>query len=173
MGGLKNWWYKCSLRDRRAMTVLMVVLPVILFWYLVTVPLQERLQVARRVLATRRDQAAEVQKLLQKYRFLESQLEGVEFKADDTVVAELEKAFNRLKATDTRPLLNRSNVVIFSTRQPAARVQLKEALPTTLWETLSAISSTGVYLSQFELQAANKKNRFNLNLKAWLPKTRK
>jgi hypothetical protein len=52
-------------------------------------------------------------------------------------------------------------------------VQLKEALPTTLWETLSAISSTGVYLSQFELQAANKKNRFNLNLKAWLPKTRK
>ena len=173
MGKLKSWWNNCSIRDRRAIAVLMVVLPVILFWYLVTVPLQERLQVARRVLKTRRDQAVEVQKLLQKYRFLESQLEGVEFKADDAVVAELEKAFNQMNASDTRPVLNRSNVVIFSTRQPAARVQLKEALPATLWETLSAMSSTGVYLAQFELEAANKKNRFNLNLKAWLPKTKK
>lgn len=163
------WWKKRSLRDRRALFVLALVLPTILFWYMVTIPLQDRLQMARRVLQTRRNEAAEVQKLLQEYVILKGQLEGVEFKADDNVVPLLERSLRAMNASDSQPILNRGNVVIFGKRQPAAGIRLESAQPKTLWEFFGIMASAGVYLAEFELAASPKINEFSVAIKAWLP----
>ncbi len=147
MEKLNLWWQKRSTRDRRALLLLGVVLPVVLFWYLITVPFQEELQLARRVLETRREEAAEVQKLLQEYAMLKTQLDGVEFKASPGVVAELEKSIKTLSASDSMPVLNRSRVVIFGKSKPAAQVRIEKARPQTLWQLLSLVASSGVYLA--------------------------
>jgi type II secretory pathway component PulM len=169
MERLKLWWQKRSIRDRRALLVLGVVLPVVLFWYLVTVPLQEDLQLAGRVLETRREEAAEVQKLLQEYAMLKAQLEGVEFKASSAVVSELEKSFKALTASDSLPVLNRSRVVIFGKNQPAAQVRIEKAHPQRFWQLLSLVASSGVYLAEFDISASEADNAFSASLKAWLP----
>lgn len=169
MEKLKFWWQKRPQRDRRALALLGLVVPVILFWYLVTVPLQDRLKMAQRVLETRRNEATEVQKLLQEYVILKGQLEGVEFKAEPAVVSELEQSFRALSASDTRPVLNRSSIVIFGKSQPAAQIRLEKAHPATLWQMLEQVASSGVYLSEFELTATEKENQFSAALKAWLP----
>ncbi len=169
MEKLKLWWQKRPQRDRRALTVLGLVVPVILFWYLVTVPLQDRLKMAARVLETRRAEATEVQKLLQEFVMLKGQLEGVEFKADSSVTAQLEQAFREVVASDSRPILNRTSIVIFGKSQPAAHIRLEKAQPQTFWQTCRQIASSGVYISELDLSADNKTNEFSASLKAWLP----
>jgi type II secretory pathway component PulM len=126
MEKIKLWWQKRTPRDRRAIVVLAIVLPVILFWYLITVPMQDRLQMAQRILQTRREEAMQVQKLLQEYSILKSQLDGVEFKASPRVVTKLEESFSQLSASETRPLLNRTNIVIFGQNQPAAQIRVSK-----------------------------------------------
>lgn len=163
------WWKKRPQRDRRALSLLGLVVPAILFWYLVTVPLQDRRQMARRVLETRRNEATEVQKLLQEYSMLKGQLEGVEFKAADNVVPQLEQSLRYMIASDSRPVLNRSTVVIFGKSQPAAAIRIDAAQPPTLWEFFGLVASSGVYLAEFELTADQKNNNFSAALKAWLP----
>lgn len=169
MEKLMLWWQKRSQRDRRALIVFAIVVPAILFWYLVTVPLQDRLKMAKRVLATRRAEAAEVQKLLQEFVILKGQLQGIEFKAEPSVTARLEQAFKEVVASNTRLLLNRASIVIFGKSQPAAHIRLEKAHPQTLWKMCRQIASSGVYISEFDLSSDSKTNEFSASLKAWLP----
>ncbi|MEW6709167.1 MAG: type II secretion system protein GspM [Candidatus Riflebacteria bacterium] len=163
------WWQKRPARDRRALSVLGLVLPVVLFWYLVTMPLQDRLKMAQRVLETRRNEATEVQKLLQEYALLKSQLDGYEFKADSAVVPELEQVFRGLNASDSYPVLSRARISIFGKDQPAAQVRLDCAHPQTFWNLLSIVASSGVYLAEFEVTGDDRHNQLSAQLKAWLP----
>lgn len=169
MEKLALWWKKRSPRDRRAILFLSVVLPIILFWYLVTIPLQDALKMNKRVLSTRRQESAEVQKLLQEYSALHDQIDGIEFKASSSVVPELEQAFANLLGSDTRPILNRTNVVIFGKSQPAAHVRVNESHPQEMWRILQLVASSAVYISEIEISASEKKNEFSASIKAWLP----
>lgn len=49
-GKNKIWWQARNPRDRRALLILAVVVPVVLFWFFVTRPLEDRLKLSRRVL---------------------------------------------------------------------------------------------------------------------------
>ncbi|MFZ5952923.1 MAG: type II secretion system protein GspM [Candidatus Rifleibacteriota bacterium] len=169
MEKLNLWWQKRPIRDRRALSVLAIFLPVILCWYLVTVPLQDRLKMAQRVLETRRNEATEVQKLLQEYALLKAQLDGYEFKADNAVVPELEQAFRELNASDSYPVLSRARISIFGKDQPAAQVRLDAAQPQTFWNLLSLVASSGVYLAEFEVTGDDRRNQLSTQFKAWLP----
>ncbi|GAB4273707.1 MAG: hypothetical protein Kow0029_13520 [Candidatus Rifleibacteriota bacterium] len=169
MEKLRLWWKKRSIRDRRAIMVLAIVLPAILFWYLVTVPLQDRLKMARRVLETRRDQAKELQKQLQEYSFLKARLDGVEFKASSDVVSEVERVFDSMSASQTRPVLNRTNIVIFGKNQPGVHLRFDSVPPQDFWRALGLIASSGVYVSELEFSSDERQNSFSGILKAWLP----
>lgn len=169
MEKLKLWWKQRSSRDQRAMVILLLVLPAVLFWYLLTMPLLERREIAQRVLETRRNEAAEVQKLLHDYSLLRQQVSGIEFKASASVIPALENAFRSLPASDTRPMLNRANVMIFGRNQPAAHIVVDRAQPVEFWRILEVIASSGVYLAEFEVTASEKQNEFNSTLKAWSP----
>jgi len=162
------WWRGRSPRDRRAMLVLGVVMPMLLFWYLITVPLQDRLKMAQRVLETRRSEATDVQRLLQEYSMRKSQLAGFEFKADASVVPELEQVFRELTASDTRPVLNRANIVIFGKSQPAAHILVNEAHPQSFWKAFELLASSGVYIAELEITATAKTNVLSAACKAWL-----
>ncbi|GEM_PF-1671680 len=163
------WWQKRPVRDRRALSILALVLPVVLFWYLVTVPLQDRLKMAQRVLETRRNEATEVQKLLQEYALLKAQLDGYEFKADSAVVPELEQVFRGLNASDSYPVLSRIRINIFGKDQPAAQIRLDGAHPQTFWNLLNIVASSGVYLAEFEVTGDERRNQLSTRFKAWLP----
>lgn len=169
METVRIWWKTRSPRDRRALTILSLVVPVILCWYLVTLPLLDRREVARRVLETRRNEAVEVQKLLQEYALLRMQIDGSEFKASASVVSELEQLFNTLPASAARPLLNRANVVISGKNQPAAHLRIDKAKPRDFWQLLAVVASSGVCLAEFEISASERANEFAATLKAWLP----
>jgi hypothetical protein len=112
----------------------------------------------------------QVQKLLQEYSILKSQLDGVEFKASPRVVTKLEESFSQLSASETRPLLNRTNIVIFGQNQPAAQIRVSKALPKDFWKILSLIASSGVYLAEFDLSSSEPEHQFSASFKAWLPK---
>lgn len=168
MEAMRIWWSSRSSRDRRAMVVFLLVVPVILFWYLVTLPLQDRLEVARRVLTTRRAEADEVQKLLQEYAVLQQQANTTAVKASAAVVSTLEQAFSGLPDSG-RPALNRANVVVFGENRPGAHVRAEGLPPHHLWNLLEVIASSGVCLSEFEISAAEQANSFSLSIKAWLP----
>lgn len=169
MEKLSLWWQKRSVRDRRAIVVLAVVVPVILFWYLVTIPLQDRLKLAHRVLETRREEASEVQKLLQEYSLLNSQLRGVEFKSSPVIVPQLEQAFKEISASEATPILNRANVQIFGKAQPGAGIRIESAQPREFWNMMRLIASSGVYIAEFDVSANPKGNELSAALKAWLP----
>jgi hypothetical protein len=169
MEKMNLWWQKRSVRDRRAIVVLAVVVPVILFWYFVTVPLQERLKMAHRVLETRRSEASEVQKLLQEYSLLRAQLQGVEFRSSPVIVPQLEQTFNGISASESVPVLNRANVQIFGKAQPGASIRIEKAQPRQFWNLLRLIASSGVYIAEFDISATPQKNELSAALKAWLP----
>ena len=88
MEKLKLWWFARNPRDRRALLVLGVVVPVILFWYLVTRPLEDRLKLAHRVLETSRAQALDLQKVAVLGHPVEKQIREIGGEPDQMQIGE-------------------------------------------------------------------------------------
>ncbi|NCB40140.1 MAG: hypothetical protein EOM80_15375 [Erysipelotrichia bacterium] len=169
MEALKRWWQSRTERDRRALMLLAVVVPLIMFWYLITRPLQDRLLLARRVLDTSRTQAEDFKKRLQNYAELRARAAGLELSASPQVITLLEETFKNLPDNAEKPLLNRTNITIFGKRQPAAQILLDNVHPQSFWQTMQMLALKRVNLAEIELTSAAGKNRISAQMKAWMP----
>lgn len=167
MEALKSWWNARSPRDRRALLILVAAVTVILFWYLVTRPLEDRLRLARRVVETGRTQARDFQKQLEEYARLKIHAASLELTTSQEVVTNLEKAFRELPSDVASPTLNRTTITILGKRQPAAQISIDQVSPAHAWQILQAVASAGVNVAELELISEPAKNNFSAHLKAW------
>lgn len=167
MEKVRNWWHARSNRDRRALIILAVVVPALLFWYFVSRPLEDRLKLSRRVLETSRNQAEELQKKLSEFAELRARAASLEVAASQEVVTSLEKAFRSLPSEIASPTLNRTTLTILGKRQPAAQVSFDRAEPAQAWRIFEAIASVGVNIAELELTSDPKKNQLSAQIKAW------
>ncbi len=168
MEKIKLWWLARSARDRRALTLLLVAVPAIFFWYFVTRPLADRLKLAHRILETSRAQALDLQEKLNEFASLQAQALSLETTAaSGEVMTSLETAFRSLSAEVASPTLNRTALTIFGKRQPAAQIGIDQALPAHVWQILAAIASAGVNVAEFDLSSDPAKNRFSASFKTW------
>lgn len=167
METIKIWWQARSSRDRRALLVLAVVVPIILFWYMVTRPLEDRLKLAHRILETSRKQATDLQEKLEAFAELKARASGLEVTASPQVVTALEQAFKVLPPEVASPTLNRTTITILGKRQPAAQISIDRVAPAHFWQILHVVASTGVNLAEFELTADSNRNEISAQLKAW------
>lgn len=167
MEKLKAWWLARNPRDRRALTVLAVVVPVILFWYLVSRPLADRQKLAHRLLETNRAQAEDLQKKLAEYAQLSVRASGLTVNASQTIVTSLESSFRGMPPEVASPTLNRTTLTILGKAQPAALVTLDRVEPAHAWQIFAAIASAGVYVAEFDINSEPQKNLLSANFKAW------
>lgn len=167
MEKITQWWSKLSTRDKRAVTVLAGVCPIIFFWYFITAPLQERLSLAQRVLKTSREQAIELQHLLNENAQIRGQAQQNEIIPGAGILVKLEKAISHLDDSCAQPRFNRINITMFDAVQPGAELQLANASPKRLWELLEAIDDSSIIISEFELTSNPQNNTFNLKIKVW------
>ena len=167
MEKLKSWWFSRNPRDRRALMVLGVVVPVILFWYLVTRPLEDRLKLAHRVLETSRAQALDLQKKLEEFGQLKALSDSRAQAASSEAVTVLEKVFHALRPEVASPTLNRTTLTLAGRRQSAALVGIDQAFPAHVWQILAAIASAGVNVAEFDLSSDPAKNRLSVSFKTW------
>ncbi len=167
MEKIRLWWQARSARDRRALVILLLVVPTLLGWYFVTRPLEDRLKLAHRVLATSRSQAEELQKKLTEYSELRNKSLSTEIIASQEVVTSLENVFRSLSHGIATPTLNRTTLTILGKRQPAAQVSFDRADPAHAWQILEAIASVGVNVAELELTSDPKKNQLSAQIKAW------
>lgn len=167
MEKLKSWWFSRKPRDRRALVVLGVVVPLILFWYLVTRPLADRLKLAHRVLETSRAQALELQKKLEEFAQLKALSDSRAQASSSEAVTALEKVFHTLPAEVASPTLNRATLTLAGRRQSAAMVTLDQVSPADAWQIFAAIASAGVNIAELEVSSDPAKNRLSASFKAW------
>lgn len=167
MEKLKSWWFARSPRDRRALLVLVVVVPLILFWYLVTRPLADRLKLAHRVLETSRAQALDLQKKLEEFGRLKAISDSLAQAASSEAVTALEKVFHALSPEVSRPTLNRATLTLAGRRQSAALVGIDQVKPAHAWQIFAAIASAGVNVAEFDLSSDPAKNRISASFKTW------
>lgn len=168
MEKIKLWWLARSARDRRALTLLLVAVPAILFWYFVTRPLADRLKLAHRILETSRAQALDLQEKLNEFASLQAQTLSLETTAaSGEVMTSLETAFRSLPAEVASPTLNRTTLTLAGRRQSAALVGIDQALPAHAWQIFAALASAGVNVAEFDLSSDPAKNRFSASFKAW------
>ncbi|HNX75920.1 MAG TPA: type II secretion system protein GspM [Candidatus Rifleibacterium sp.] len=167
MEKVKQWWLARNPRDRRALLVLLAVVPAILFWYLVTRPLEDRLKLAHRVLETSRTQAGDLQKKLSDYAVLHARAAGQQVTASQTIVTALESAFRALPPEVASPTLNRTTLTILGKSQPAAQVSIDRVSPAHAWQILAAIASVGVNVAELDLSSDPAKNLLSASFKAW------
>lgn len=167
MEKIKLWWQARSARDRRALSVLLLVVPVVLGWYFVTRPLEDRVKLAHRVLETSRNQAEELQKKLSEFAELRARTASLEIVASQEVVTTLENVFRSLPPGIATPTLNRTTLAILGKRQPAAQVGIDRADPAHVWQILEAIASVGVNLAELELTSDPRRNKLSAQIKAW------
>lgn len=168
MEKIKLWWLARSARDRRALTLLLVAVPAIFFWYFVTRPLADRLKLAHRILETSRAQALDLQEKLNEFASLQAQALSLETTAaSGEVMTSLETAFRSLSAEVASPTLNRTALTIFGKRQPAAQVNFERFSPAHAWKVLQSVASSGVSLADLEITSDPQKNQISLQLKAW------
>lgn len=171
METLKKWWNSRSKRDRRALGVLLLVVPVILFWYLVTRPLQDRLKLAQRVLQTSRQQAVELQQLYNEYAQLIGQVDAASLDPSSEALVVLENGMQALAEDGARPVLNRVTLNITGVSYPGAQLRLDRASPERLWQIVQILESLNMRIADLELTSDHTTNSFNANLKLWLPGT--
>lgn len=167
MEKVKAWWLSRSPRDRRALMVLAVAVPVILFWYLVTRPLEDRQKLAHRLLETNRTQANDLQKKLEEYAQLSMRASGLVINASQTIVTNLESSFRAMAPEVASPTLNRTTLTILGKAQPAALVTLDRVEPAHAWHIFNAIASAGVNVAEFDITSEPQKNRLSAIIKAW------
>jgi len=167
MEKLKLWWFARNPRDRRALLVLGVVVPVILFWYLVTRPLEDRLKLAHRVLETSRAQALDLQKKLEEFGQLKALSDSRARAASSEAVTALEKVFHALSPEVASPTLNRTTLTLAGRRQSAALVGIDGFSPAHAWQVFAALASAGVNVAEFDLSSDPAKNRLSASFKTW------
>ena len=169
MAALRQWWNSRSRRDRRALAVLLVVVPVILFWYLVTRPLNDRLLLARRVLHISRQQAVDLQQAYNEYAQLSGQVDAASLDPSSEVLVVLENGMRKLDNVGARPVLNRVTLNIAGVSYPGAQLRLDRATPERLWQIMQILEALNMRIADLELTSDPANNSFNTNLKLWLP----
>ncbi len=167
MEKIKLWWLARSARDRRALTLLLVAVPAILFWYFVTRPLADRLKLAHRILETSRAQALDLQKKLEEFGQLKALSDSRAQAASSEAVTALERVFHALPPEVASPTLNRTTLTLAGRRQSAALVGIDQASPAHAWQVFAALASAGVNVAEFDLSSDPAKNLFSASFKAW------
>ena len=170
MEKLNLWWKKRSIRDRRAIVLLLIIMPAILFWYMITIPLEDRLKMSDRVLKICRKEANEVQDLLQKYMQLKQNAESIKIESSPIIVTKMEQILKKVSASGPRPILNRTNINILGQRQPAAHIRLDAVHPSVFWQTTKLLASNNVNIAELNISTNPKTNKISASIKAWLPK---
>ena len=170
MERLSLWWKNLTVRDRRALTLLGIVLPVILLWWAVTAPLKERLLLAKRVLDIKRKQAIDLQNGLFEYTTLKQKIINNETQAEVAVVAKVEQLLREAKVDDDKFLLMPVKTKIGDKFFDTVLLTFNNLHPQSAWKLLQLLYAHKSRISEYEISASPKSNTFSGKLKLWLAK---
>lgn len=167
MGTIIKWWNTRSLKDRRAILVLSIAVPIILGWWGITNPLLERQSMAKRVLATKRKQAMKLVKALSEYVKAKSQIRSDVVNAEKNIMPSVEKLLQLLPTGETLPTISQVSILIAGSRQNGAEFRLNKIHPKVFWELLQLIAKSNFVVAAIELGATRDKTRFNGFIRVW------
>lgn len=167
MERLKSWWNSKSIRDRRALSIMLVVAPAILFWWSITNPLQERIKLAQRVLATKRQQATELMNVLIEYSKIKNKVRNDIIRSDTDIMPYVEKILNKLPGNSVKPSINRASIIIGGTRQNVAVITFNKIRPEILSKLFKLIANSSLIVAKLELGTARDKSGFSGKIQVW------
>ncbi len=151
MGTLKVWWNGLQARERRALAVLAVVGPAVLFWWGVTLPLLDRRAALRRAVDGLARQALELKPLLVEARQRQAQTGGASPRTSEQVFTRLETLLAALPADVMRPAIHRREQTTGEGRQIFADLRLRAMPAADLWAVLGALAAADLPVAGFEL----------------------
>lgn len=169
MGALNRWWGRLHPRERRALTVLAVAVPLILGWWGVTQPWLERREALRRSMAALARQANDLQPLLIQARQLQARLRKPEDRTSEAVFARLEALLAGLPASLPRPVIHRREQSLGQQRAVLADLRFRGLGVEALWPLLEVIASSGLLVAGFELGIESGGAGFAGGLVLWQP----
>lgn len=170
MDTINKWWNNRSQKDRRALLVLSVVVPIILGWWGITNPLIERQKMAKRVLETKRKQALQLVSSLSEYVKAKSQVRSDIINSENNIMPSVEKLIQLLPKGDILPEISQVSIQIAGSRQIGAEFRLYKTHPKVLWHLLQLIAKSNFIVATIELSATRDKTKFQGFIRIWKQK---
>jgi|GEM_PF-3223062 len=164
----KSWLEKLTTRDKRALIILILMAPTILFWWGITRPLLDEREALLRARERLGIQNRELQPLLRRALNIRDTIRDAEFTASATVLSAVESLFAKIPAGLQRPTIHRKELLFADKRQPIAEIRFADFDPAPLWKIFELVASSDLKLANLDLAINPGGYSISGNLSVWL-----